>query len=402
MDTNDRLLDALVTIDNITDSQLRAFKPKIGGILQKLQRRLEIFPGGQHAQRFASTSQGSLAGKKARDNDTADRVAGGLSAEFKRAHSSFDPEPRSGAAARGDGPIGKPVVLPKPVAVENVNLPARYASPSFLAGDDHAPKDTSASRRLNLALSASEVEDIKRSVLALDPETTRLKQQLSNTDARIVDLLIADGSHVKEKSYKEIQLRRILSQRSLAAEYDSWDRVQSGGTSSLDRRVTARREDNSLKLARTKQPSAFIAPRFSESHHETIKKVIKAGTKLLYFEQALGGKRFFPIIIFRYSNWYRLKYTDMQALADNFRSQPLLEHTEKSWKGWSECWDRKYDGQSSGIFPAILTWTQRGTKARRHPNVLSNHCLRILISAYNLGLYRIDHTWNVDAFLRQH
>ncbi|KAL9028271.1 MAG: hypothetical protein Q9196_003344 [Gyalolechia fulgens] len=266
------------------------------------------------------------------------------------------PERRPRVAASVDRPIGKPAHLLQPVGIGNENkaptlLPGR-TNPSHIPDNNHAPKDTSSSV---IGISASEIEDIKRSVLSLSPDLTDLDRRFSDTDPRIIDSLIADGIKAKDRPYEETQLRRILSQRSIANDYDEWDRRRNGGISGLDRRLTAMKEHNRFILVHTTNPRGFLVPRFGEKYLETIRKVLQAGTKLLYFERALAGRGFFPIIVFHYTRWINVKYPELKRLADGLQSQSLLKDTVEFWEDWSKRWVLKYEGQSSEIYPTVLT-----------------------------------------------
>ncbi|KAL9592419.1 MAG: hypothetical protein Q9179_006734, partial [Wetmoreana sp. 5 TL-2023] len=268
------VLGALDVLCNIHEDGLKPYRAKVQEVLVKL-RRIESCPESPCIQQLASTSHDNSSAKKAHQNRPADGDAGGLSAECNGIASLSKPDRQTGAASSGCIPT-KPATTQQPVAsgddnasLYNHNPTARHADPSWSPKKDYVFSPTA--KRL-LDTLESDFETIGRAVSKLNPDTTVLKQQLLWTDPRLHDIVVAQGVEVKDKACEITQLRLFLSQRSLAIEFDSWDRDKNGGTSSLDKRIKALKENGSLQFARTKCPQHFTKPRFGQEYLTTVKK----------------------------------------------------------------------------------------------------------------------------------
>ncbi|KAL8654819.1 MAG: hypothetical protein Q9210_001277 [Variospora velana] len=330
------ILGALDVLCNVHEDGLKPYKAKVQEVFQKLQH-VESCPGSPCIQQLASTSHNSSAAQKARQNRPADGDAGGLPAECKIIASSSKTDRRTRVASSGCIPT-TPATTQQPVASGDNNVSpynhnpfARHADPSYFPKHDYVTEVLLAPAIRLLDTLKSDFETIGRVISELNPDDTVLERQILSTDARLHDIVIAKGV---ESERQGLWLRRGLSQRSLAIEFDSWDRDKNGGTSSLDKRIKAQKEKGILQFTRTKCPQKFTEPRFDQEYSATVRKVIQSGIKLLYFERALEGRGFLTIFVFRCTKWQRVPYGDLGQLAHAFRSQALTRDVAELWADW--------------------------------------------------------------------
>lgn len=360
-DTNesDLVLGALEVLCNLSEDELKSNRTKVKEALQKLQQRIEgctSTPGSPYSQQSSTNSNGSPSARIPHHDLPADGDRGGLSPRCKGAASLPKPNHHSRVE-----PLGCASNLEQPIhqlsATNCDGSPSCYSAHKSSA----APRDDVQSLVQNLNSVFNAIQGFVRD---LGPTTTELQLPKQTVDIRVADIVNADGAQPDDNAHKLVQLRRILSQRSLALEYDVWDR-QHNGISSLDRRKEALNGNETPRThPRTLLPDRFLV-RFSQDHLGSVKKAIKHGIKLLYFESILrdvGGAGFTSILIWRYTDWRRLKYKHLGQLAKAFRNQAHMKDFAEQSADWLLQWQIKYDGMSPMLVSSTLTSVQNGVK----------------------------------------
>ncbi|KAL8789527.1 MAG: hypothetical protein Q9213_001140 [Squamulea squamosa] len=197
---------------------------------------------------------------------------------------------------------------------------------------------------------------IRGLVKQLDPITTDLKPQKLSSDHRVNDLLIADGTTRGDPNYKYAQLRRLLSQRSLATEHCEWE-IKNLGRSSLERRRRALDtcnseanhaldKCNSEANTRVQFKTAFLE-RFDQIYLASVKRAIEHGNRILCIEGILdddGGPGFSAIMLWYYTDFRIIAIKHLKDLAMAFRDHPPIREFAKKTTGWVLQWQTQYDG----------------------------------------------------------
>ncbi|KAJ5152430.1 hypothetical protein N7492_009710 [Penicillium capsulatum] len=134
-------------------------------------------------------------------------------------------------------------------------------------------------------------------------------------------------------------LRRGLSQRSLAVEFDEWERATHDKS-----RVRELSEDLKARLKRTGHLETFIQARFKNNEAEAAQVAISHGLKWLVFESIYGHNGVSLVLMLVFSRFRDVKYEDL----------PQLKKELKDWEdfaiGKSSCleeWQSSYEGKSS-------------------------------------------------------
>ncbi|KAL9592079.1 MAG: hypothetical protein Q9179_007075 [Wetmoreana sp. 5 TL-2023] len=195
------------------------------------------------------------------------------------------------------------------------------------------------------------LKDIETFISDTGPSNTTLELPLQKVDARVVDIIVAGGVRNNDEARQIIQLRRGLSQRSLAEEYRSWQ-GQVKQRSSVDKRV------KTLKaVGRFGDLDEFLKieePRFGRQYKGSIRRAIDHGIKLLVLERLLGGIGYSAILIFRFTDFYNLKYENLEELVRALQDDNCIKKLASHSADWISQWQSKYDvGTASGLAPQV-------------------------------------------------
>ncbi|KAI4156825.1 MAG: hypothetical protein L6R39_000991 [Caloplaca ligustica] len=204
---------------------------------------------------------------------------------------------------------------------------------------------------------------VEQFVSELDPKTVTFKPLLEGTDPRVTDITTADLVQLGDNAYNLTQLRRMLSLRSMALEYNAWER-QEGRTSTLDKRIT-QTDTCTQNTARVRVLNKFLERRFTPAYERSVKKTIQLGVRLLVLESILrdsGGPGCSVILALSYHAWRRWTFKDVTQFADEFRSQSSMTEFARRSADWLLQWQKKYDSKFSKNVFSELTSVQNGAK----------------------------------------
>lgn len=163
------------------------------------------------------------------------------------------------------------------------------------------------------------LSDIKQFIGITDPHRTELQPPLEDTEARIADVIAADG-HTRPNY--TVQLRRGLSLRALANDYNDWV-TQTCSISPVLRRAhrpgTAEHEIHLKEFIRQ-------CPLLLEgSNLDTVTRALRHGLKILVCEEIFGGVGISALLIFQYSRCQNVTYGGVGGLRLALQKQEEIE-----------------------------------------------------------------------------
>ena len=157
-------------------------------------------------------------------------------------------------------------------------------------------------------------------------------------DPRITDIEIAGG----KKKPANTKFRRGLSQRSLAMEYDDWERSISGTS-----RLRDRAANPSIKPGRKSEniQSFLEANTYRFGNLTAAKDGIKYGMKLLVCEQVLGGIGFSALLIFQFDSFRAVKCSELNDLKTAIEKEKSIKNLAKLKADWLNDCQSKYNSK---------------------------------------------------------
>ncbi|KAL8900048.1 MAG: hypothetical protein Q9207_005877, partial [Kuettlingeria erythrocarpa] len=179
-------------------------------------------------------------------------------------------------------------------------------------------------------------QDIREFIKETNPETTPLERPFEGVDARVQDIISINGT---ANPAMPAQLRRGLSQRALAREYDLWHKRQTG-KSTVDERANTRKRPGANGLC-----YQFIDEnevRFGQGKYQkTLKEAISRGIKLLVYDQLFHTTGISAILIFCIRASRNLRLDDFDELNCALRHD--IKAFAKQNAPWIDTWQLKYD-----------------------------------------------------------
>lgn len=178
----------------------------------------------------------------------------------------------------------------------------------------------------------SKIEDYARKrVKEAITSTTNWK----TTDIRVLDIRLAETKHSPLTKF-----RKGLAQRSLAKDFDAWER-STCQTSRLDSLY------GDPKLSETRNDSNI--PSFMQAedmpHEDCVERGIQHGLKLLLFERVVQCSGISAILFFVFSRFRDITISDLQYLAAELKaSEWILNHAKTIEPWFIECFT-KYEGE---------------------------------------------------------
>lgn len=225
---------------------------------------------------------------------------------------------------------------------ESSALPSTGKDPSAPSPDQRTPPQPS-------PVAPSSIENF---VVKLDTELKKIQELLSQVsykpatcepiwtidDPRVVDLQIAGGS----QSSPTTKLRRGLSQRSLAAEFDDWER-NTYGTSKVEARSSHPSVEPSRKLGHI---AKFLDHNRDRFHNISAARAgIEHGIKLLICETLLGGVGLSAILVFQYTRFREIKFEELDGLKDAIKGADRVRKFAEEKADWFDHCQRDYNGR---------------------------------------------------------
>lgn len=159
-----------------------------------------------------------------------------------------------------------------------------------------------------------------------------------NDDPRVVDLQIAGDS----KPSANTKFRRGLSQRSLAIEFDDWER-KTHDASILRERATNPSVEPSRKLGHITEFLNANKRRFNNP--VAARGGIEHGLKLLVSETLLGGIGYSAILIFHYGKFRAVKYAEFNNLKDAIKKSDSIKKLAEQKADWFGQCQSIYNGK---------------------------------------------------------
>ncbi|KAL8668516.1 MAG: hypothetical protein Q9168_006856 [Polycauliona sp. 1 TL-2023] len=220
---------------------------------------------------------------------------------------------------------------------------------SFNGEDPSAPSPDQRTPPQPSPVAPSLIEDF---VAGLDKDLERIEKLLSqvshkavtceptwmNDDPRVVDLQIAGG----RQSSPTTKLRRGLSQRSLASEFDDWEK-NTYGTSKVKERASNPLVEPSRKLGHIAE---FLDNNKDRFHNIPAARAgIEHGIKLLISETLLVGVGFSAILVFQYSRFRKIKFEELDGLKDAIKDSDRIKKLAEQKADWFDHCQRDYNGK---------------------------------------------------------
>ena len=216
--------------------------------------------------------------------------------------------------------------------------PAQHNSPQ-LSPQEHglspAPLSSTEEFIANLNTRLNKIEGY---IFELGHNAVKHEPEWKTGDPRLVDLQIG-GDRTQTPITK---LRRGLSQRSLAVEFDDWE-SQTYQTSRLGVRTNTPSEEPSRKLGHITEFLETNQDRFH--NNQSVSKGIEHGIKLLVCENLLGGMGFSAIFIFRYTDLRKIKYEELNSLRDLITSSDPIKKLAERKANWFSACQRDYNSK---------------------------------------------------------
>lgn len=171
--------------------------------------------------------------------------------------------------------------------------------------------------------------------------TTILDRQLEGVDVRVADEVYVGGIG---KGVKIAQLRRGLSQRSLAFDFESWEKKEIR-TSTINKRA-----ENLRSPGRSGNLSKFLsakASRFGGIYMRSVRRAIDHGIRLVVCERLSKQMGYLAILMSRPRDFVKVRSEDlgelMCALRNDGMTKTFAEATNIS--SWMEDWVTRYNGK---------------------------------------------------------
>lgn len=185
------------------------------------------------------------------------------------------------------------------------------------------------------------LKDIKQFIGDANPHRTELKAPLEGTEARIADFVAANG-HTRPSHM--VQLRRGLSLRALANDYNDWVTETFSISPVLCRahRPEIGEHEIHLKEFVRQRPSLSVG-----SNIETMTRALRHGLKILVCEEVFGGVGISALLIFQYAQCQNLNYGEVDGLRLALQKQKEMEKFAHENADWLRQWQDKYDGKLS-------------------------------------------------------
>ncbi len=196
-------------------------------------------------------------------------------------------------------------------------------------------------------------EVIEKFVSGLKKELEKIRKLLSQVchksiigepvwikdDPRVVDLQIA-GNHDTSPTLK---LRRGLSQRSLAFEFDDWERTTHGTSRVIERTTEPSGELRNRKLGHIAEFLKINKDRFH--NQKAARAGIEHGIKLLVCEALLGETGFSAILSFHYTSLRSVTFKELDCLKDAIQDGDPIKELAEQQTQWLDLYQRDYDGK---------------------------------------------------------
>lgn len=157
-------------------------------------------------------------------------------------------------------------------------------------------------------------------------------------DPRITDIEVAGRS----KKSTHTKFRRGLSQRSLAMEFDDWER-STFGTSRISERVANPSVEPSRKLGNIRSFLDANLHRFANL--SAARDGIEHGMKLLVCERLLGGIGFSALLIFQFDSLRLVKYPELMDLKSAIDKEESVKNLAKLKADWFGDCQNKYNSK---------------------------------------------------------
>ena len=181
-------------------------------------------------------------------------------------------------------------------------------------------------------------EGVNQFVSATAPEDSKLVSVFQHQDVRVTDINIAGDSSSDELA----PLRRMLSQRSLAIEFQEWELKNDYYSSVVKRAEFLDGHDSPGKLADyLRVEGKKLAP----NNGQTLKKAIVYGSKLLVCESLFGEAGCSVLLMFQYSRFRAIKYKEFRELINTIKKQQNLNEIAYKGTNWLLKWQQVYDSQ---------------------------------------------------------
>ncbi|TKA25280.1 hypothetical protein B0A54_17472 [Friedmanniomyces endolithicus] len=173
----------------------------------------------------------------------------------------------------------------------------------------------------------------------------------SQTDWRNIDIRVLDNRLAETKHTLLTKFRKGLAQRSLATDFDAWERSNCH-SSRLDSLY------NDPKLSETRHDSNM--PSFMQAEdmprEDCVERGIQHGVKLLLFERIAQCSGVSAVLFFVFSRFRDVTFSDLQDLAVEIKASKWILHHAATIQPWFiEC-IAKYEGElaNSGMTHPLL------------------------------------------------
>ena len=218
---------------------------------------------------------------------------------------------------------------------EHSNFPAHSTDNREYPLDNHSSsphhKNTLA---LIQALNKAQ-EKIRKYLSKSEITATEGKSPWTQEDPRIVDLQMG------KKETSNLKFRKVLSQRSLAEEYDRWE-LETYRTSRINQLVGDLSDSKERADGHIKEYVDANTHRFKNSdlaHHG-----IHCGIRLLVFERLLGEPGSSAILCFSFHRFRLIKFPELVCLGQQVRETAWIWSLAKAKSDWLGRCQSYYDG----------------------------------------------------------
>lgn len=219
---------------------------------------------------------------------------------------------------------------------EHSNFPAHSADNRECPLDDHSSsphhKNTLA---LIQALNKAQ-EKIRKYLSKSEITATEGKSSWTQEDPRIVDLQMG-----KKETSSNLKFRKVLSQRSLAEEYDRWE-LETYRTSRINQLVGDLSDSKERADGHIKEYVDANTHRFKNS--DLAQHGIHCGIRLLVFERLLGEPGSSAILCFSFHRFRLIKFPELACLGQQVRETAWIWSLAKAKSDWLGRCQSYYDG----------------------------------------------------------
>ncbi len=233
----------------------------------------------------------------------------------------------------------------------------------------------------------NEEDKIKKYLSKLEIDATEGKSSWPQEDSRLVDLQIGE-----KQSSSNIKFRKVLSQRSLAKEYDQWE-LETHHTSRINYLVENLSDSKDGAGGRIKKYVNGNIDRFKNK--ALAQRGIQWGIRLLVFERLLGEPGLSAILCFSFYRFRCLKFTDLVCLGQRVHETDWIWNLAKKKSGWLDScqvyYDSKVTSRTSGIPVA-----QNNVPSKRYSSALEPSGKRPRVGQYNVSSHSTNNS-NGDA-----